>query len=168
MFQQKQDQQRVCLKNFIDKKIIFRNARMLPLTTGIIGFGIQFMAILSLLVPKIFLASISLMLKPHLFPICYFLEYFLIVCYNKLIAGSFRCKQFLSNFQYKFKYVYKVSTKKLFNFTVFHEETLVSLCVPAFYHQKPRKQTSGENGKFLKAINWLNKYGFASHEKLKS
>ena len=62
--------------------------KMLPQTVGLVGTGIQILAVLSLLAPKIFFVSSTLVFAPYVFPICYSMEYLIIIAYNKIIKGS--------------------------------------------------------------------------------
>ena len=69
--------------------------KMLPQTVGFVGTCMQILAILCLLAPKIFFVSSTLVFAPYIFPICYTMEYFMIIGYNKIIKGSWDGKKLL-------------------------------------------------------------------------
>ena len=73
---------------FLHCKYNHRNVDMLPQTIGFVGTCIQILAILSLLAPKIYLASATLVFAPYIFPVCYIMEYVIILLYNKIVKGS--------------------------------------------------------------------------------
>ena len=83
-----------------------RNAKRLPLTPGLLGTICQLIMILVLLFPKMAVASMALTSAPYGFPIVYFLEYLIIIVYNKVNFGGFY---------------------------FFSPSTLATLCTPALY-----------------------------------
>ena len=83
-----------------------RNAKRLPLTPGLLGTICQLIMILVLLFPKMAVASMALTSAPYGFPIVYFLEYLIIIVYNKVNFGDFY---------------------------FFSPSTLATLCTPALY-----------------------------------
>merc|ERR1712107_681048 len=113
-----------------------RNRKMLPQTPGLIGTCIQMIAILCLLAPKVFLVSTCLIFAPYFFPVCYSLEYLVILVYNKILSGT--CQGLAP-------------------------ETLVNLCVPAFFKFGGNSESKFEARNKNKMINLMNKYGFAFH-----
>ena len=57
-------------------------------TPGFVGYVSQGLAILSLLLPKVALASWAILNAPYLFIVPFVLDYLLIIGYNKLMFGS--------------------------------------------------------------------------------
>ena len=94
------------LTSVVTSVMSIRNAKRLPLKPGLIGSIIQPTMIMVLLVPKVAVASMALTSVPYFFPIVYFLEYIIIIIYNKANFGDF---------------------------FFFSPSTLATLCTPALY-----------------------------------
>ena len=60
-----------------------------PRTPSMKGYVLQFMAILSLLGPKICLASVTVINAPYQFGLLYFMEYLLLLGHNIILYRSF-------------------------------------------------------------------------------
>ena len=135
----------------------------MPLKPTLLGSITQLPMVLSLLLPKVFLAASALKKVPYFFPIGYFVEYFIIVVYNKVNFGEFYCKYNIcilhqSDSSYLFQ---KTQSKSIFHTLVNHPSTLATLCTPALYSIPGEKRTQSLEFDMNKPV--LAKYGKIGH-----
>ena len=100
-----------------------------PRTPSMKGYILQFMAILSLLGPKICLASVIVINAPYQFALLYLVEYLFLLMHNIILYRDF-CgnHSFIKN--------QKSPTKsRSFKISALDTTTLITLITPVFYQQ---------------------------------